>query len=1004
MVESADMARTRRQAGGLWPHQRLAVETAGNYLTAEGVGEASALITMPTGTGKTGVIATVTTAIPEVQGHRLVLTPWTALANQLIVDLGGRFWERIPVEQRPEPLPVRRLPPSSLLTTLGDNEPTVWVATTAAISVATTKADGGAFDMAEVFSGFGVVMVDEGHYEPAPEWSEAIRAINQRTILLTATPYRNDEKFFNIAADRWRYRFPHWQAEEERFLRRPEFVTLRSANTPEAFARQLLESVTERFPDQRPRVIVRCETANSIRLIVHAIEQLGESAVGVHEIFPLGDGVLRRRVPMPADCPARFWVHQNKLIEGIDDPEFKVLGFYEALTNDRAIIQQIGRVLRNPARRRNDMTALVVIRGDRDIERTWNAYRAFDRQDDAESVATLPDLVGRVLEAQPVAFYYDRAYRTRIELDSPTAWREFAYPLRTRVFRLRAGHAPTIDDLEREISRQWARADRTVYRTQEPDSRTRILPFVTAENSRLLRSGTFIEPELGYTLMRLDDDLLFFFDSRGSTPDAIDEHFAPLRPPDLQPLFPQGHSSLTSVSLLNTDIGRQAPRSRHIRAAAIADLAPDLADYAYVCTIAEGYTEVAGEPRFRRYVGLSRSRVNDYRRGERDYPTYSDWLDALKGELSSDIDSAITFTRYATFLDEPDSTDPVHVLFDIDPNEFAQAITGDPLDFDDRATGVTNGAFVISVNETAHEGTLAWDTERARYDVSIPTLQDELFVSQDGETRELVSSINADQALRIVPEARTTIYAHGSFFRPVIPATRAGAFRLLDILYSVESLETAATEKGRAIVNDDWEDGSVFALLSALAPENHRAAPESMQSLFPDPNLVLCTDLGTEVADFVVTGDRRVAFIHAKASRTTRLTSASALHDVASQAIKNLHHLQPLTDTRMATNGWTGNWSASHVAGATRRLRHGDFTTGPAMWRHIRSVIAVPDSEREVWLVVGNALSKSALQQQAERRPPAHPTAEALQIYSLLQATWGAVSQLGARLRVFCSP
>jgi hypothetical protein len=476
-----------------------------------------------------------------------------------------------------------------------------------------------------------------------------------------------------------------------------------------------------------------------------------------------------------------------------------------------------------------------------------------------------------------------------------------------------------------------------------------------------------------------------------------------LRPPDLQLLFPDGSSSLTSVSLLNTDIGRQAPRSRQFRAAAIDDLAPDLADFAYVCTIAEGYTEVEDE-RFRRYLGLSRSRVNDYRRGERDYSAYSDWLDTLKADLGRRSENVATFTRYATYVEEPDSKAPIHVLLDIDPTEYLQAGTGNPLDLDDRATEVTDGAFAITVDGTDHIGTITWDTTRERYELSIPSLQNELYVTREGERRELVASINAEQALRIVPEERTTIYAHGSFFRPIIPATRVGSFRLLDVLADVPELATVTSEKGRAVVNNDWEPTSVFGLISALAPESGRNGVDPMRTLVQMPELVLCTDLGTEIADFVITTDQRVVFIHAKASTERRLYSASALHDVASQAIKNLHHLQPLVDSHMSTGGWMGNWSAPRVTGQTQRLRHGNFASGPAIWKHIRRRIADPNSAREVWLVVGNSLSKAELQRQADRRPPSRPAAEALQAFSLLQTTWGAVSQLGARLRIFCSP
>jgi hypothetical protein len=71
------------------------------------------------------------------------------------------------------------------------------------------------------------------------------------------------------------------------------------------------------------------------------------------------------------------------------------------------------------------------------------------------------------------------------------------------------------------------------------------------------------------------------------------------------------------------------------------------------------------------------------------------------------------------------------------------------------------------------------------------------------------------------------------------------------------------------------------------------------------------------------------------------------------------------------------------------------------MWEHIQSRIQAPGTDREVWLALGRTLSKDYLLKQATKRSPAP---EAIQVFALLQATWGAVSQLGARLRIFCSP
>ena len=49
----------------LWEHQKQAVKKVAHYIETDSDG--SALIRMPTGTGKTGVIATVARTLPNVQ-------------------------------------------------------------------------------------------------------------------------------------------------------------------------------------------------------------------------------------------------------------------------------------------------------------------------------------------------------------------------------------------------------------------------------------------------------------------------------------------------------------------------------------------------------------------------------------------------------------------------------------------------------------------------------------------------------------------------------------------------------------------------------------------------------------------------------------------------------------------------------------------------------------------------------------------------------------------------
>lgn len=434
------------------------------------------------------------------------------------------------------------------------------------------------------------------------------------------------------------------------------------------------------------------------------------------------------------------------------------------------------------------------------------------------------------------------------------------------------------------------------------------------------------------------------------------------------------------------------------------DLAPDLADYGYVCTIAEGYTEVADE-RFRRYVGLSRSRVADHRASERNFASYEAWLAELAASLARQSDPVATFSRYASEAPVPDDPEPVHVLLDVNETAFVQQTVAGPLPLTlaDTAYDVSGGAFEIVANDTPHEAIVSWNSWKGRYEIHAPSLSGEAYHEHGADGRELVNYINQTQALRVVPSRRRVIYSHGHFYKPIIPLRRAGGFRLLDVLVAVPELDTVVSEKGSAILADDWDARSVFGLISALAPGNTRAAPNAMAEILTAPDLLVCTDMGTEIADFMATEPGRVVLIHAKAASQKRHLSASVLHDVTSQAIKNLPYLQPLSDDEPRSKAWLSPWRAASVQGTATRQRVGRFTSTPAMWKHIREVVSDPQAEREVWLVLGRSLSLAALRSEANRRSERRAP-EALQIFALLQATWGAVSQLGARLRVFCSP
>src|SRR6266853_474222 len=177
----------------LWKHQILAIQFALERLRKPGP-SCAGLLRMPTATGKTGVIAVLSIAIPPAQ-WTLVLTPWANLCQQMIEDLSERFWSSR--GWLPPVVPaVERLYPSTLTDILDKKETNLIVVATFATLVAIYKKQRSQYT--ELSKHLSQVFVDEGHYEPAVEWGQAVKQLGKPTILLTATPYRNDLKLFRV--------------------------------------------------------------------------------------------------------------------------------------------------------------------------------------------------------------------------------------------------------------------------------------------------------------------------------------------------------------------------------------------------------------------------------------------------------------------------------------------------------------------------------------------------------------------------------------------------------------------------------------------------------------------------------------------------------------------------------------------------------------------------------------------------------------------------------------
>ncbi len=103
----------------LWPHQIKAVEIARRYICSKS--RCSSLIQMPTGTGKSGVIAILAKLFNDTP-NILIVTPWTALRDQLAEDIEHKFWNKIHTNPPRTSKTVVKIVPSTIKEWLTKNK------------------------------------------------------------------------------------------------------------------------------------------------------------------------------------------------------------------------------------------------------------------------------------------------------------------------------------------------------------------------------------------------------------------------------------------------------------------------------------------------------------------------------------------------------------------------------------------------------------------------------------------------------------------------------------------------------------------------------------------------------------------------------------------------------------------------------------------------------------------------------------------------------------------
>lgn len=868
----------------------------------------------------------------------------------------------------------------------------------------------------DLVGAFSVVFFDEGHREPAPQWAKAARDLKAPMILLSATPYRNDFKLFDIDTDHISF-LSFADAVGAGLIRPVEIVETDLPQSAVGFAawavaeRDRLVAAGE--VPAAAKMIVRAGSEDEVRALFEGFRrQLGAREDGVLALhYNLDDATTGRACEaseVPPDLSARterFLVHQNMLIEGVDDPSCTLLALYSPFTNERQLVQQVGRLTRHPGPLGTPAApAKVFARASEKISRMWERFLTFDRactENGGKPPLKDSRFVDDLVAATPEIDYLDGQFRTRVDFSAEGLVDEIRAPRSAIVF-------DTADDFDfseflTALDEALVDEDRFVQNSRiSDDGRTAHRLSVKLRQTPFLSESLFQSATLELTLVCRLGGRLYVYDSAGLAVDELPGLLGRIGPKALQTLLPR-QSRVTSLTVRNTDLGPHSLRGRALTARSVETAGVFMGEQTYVVSRAAGFDQQT-----RRALGLTNSRVRD---GDGTSATVSEfvaWCESVEGALAAQSPAVDLFGRFAAPIEPPADTTPLNILIDLDneADRFRDAdngkVTFDPDSLCVDVTPTADGprgyahAFQMKVNGEALTVYIRWDRKKRKYWLKSTELS--RICERDNPKVTLAARLNRMQPFRIILGG-STVFAYGQFYSVDLKlgqATGPGAV-VLGLLTGLTEMSGLVLEKGALNeAADTWPDTSLFGVIDrALAP----VAPTRP---FGEPfTAVVCDDIGDEAADFIGVSegsDERVVFVIAKWKAGEAGAGASGLYDVCGQAQKNLAYLktdgQPLPGSR---GRFDQDWRLN--GGRVPRKRYGP---GSVAFRSLfAKVRGKPNARREIWLVLGQGiLSRKAVETAFKAD---NPEPHALQLFHLLLSTHAACQSVGVELKVFCA-
>lgn len=965
------------------------------------------LINLPTGAGKTGIITLISHLSDALKV--LVICHRKAVKDQLFREISKRFFRNTIKDQDFE-----------LKKTYRDSN--FYQGNGIYITSFQKLAMLGEEELKNIQGDFDLIIVDEGHSEPSPVWREIIRQSAALKVVVTATPYRNDLFELNVSTDHF-YVFTFKEAIEDGVIMEPRYEQIYG----EA---ELLEGIANYLgANEDAKCIVKCKSLEEIKKYHDLISQSFTTA-SVHERLEIDNArnEFRRVGPALKVEGVRVIIHQHKLDEGIDIPEAKLLVLTYELGSGRELVQAVGRIVR----RYGAVQPLVIDLSRGANEGLWEGYQKFDdylaNGGASEFVGSLSTsyLIKSFLESFPRYSYFDGKFKERVDLNIIDPENDLKIPHASICFVQKANDFSLpllMDRLYWELH-----GSGSLVKSYEEILDLRVIIYIEFNSSKYLKNMLFFEPKLHVIIVKEMDSGVAIFDSGGGRyynreqyrlGDAIHiDKLTALAAKTAAHQIKETHARAIGQAL-------RRPESVALKGQNLDGGRGSQSNSRYALTMVKvDNIGLDGKRDSSFYIGARSGRVVDQKESNFTLQDISQWVDAVSQCINAGGNSGRLIKSYAQPITEAPTSEILSVLLDFTDLEGPIAT----------ASGIVYADFVYA----EYQQGITFDAQGDLIELTLIYSHDigyfEAALTGTSEGRPdiewIVEYLNHGHRIKVLYEDGVT-YLAGSFYKLALPYERgipAEDSFAGNALFPLDALKAPGLkEKGHTLdhkyhrtTRDSFDTDSIFHLIDLLKgygdPATALGSLGPFTTYIPGCDIVLCCDMGVEPADFILSSPEKLCFVHVKCGDSLNPeSSAGAIAEVGSQAIKNIHMLvSGLKNVKPGNySSWKQSWPAAGaefpldsryrlVEGTINHSAPADDSLSEKVWDVICKRRMSMKCKKEIWIVAGNSFSTKHFIKSIGNPLACSPTS--IQAYQLIEDWLSTADELDVDLKIFTSP